>query len=85
MRLSELAVGKKGIIKENYLDPEMTRRLWDLGFTKGTLIEAVQQSPSGDPVAYKVRGTIFAVRQKDAALVEIIKQEVGEDGTDTDT
>ncbi|MGX7012929.1 FeoA family protein [Vagococcus silagei] len=71
MNLSELKIGEKAKIKTLDLDSDMTRRLWDLGFTKGTEIEAIQASPSGDPVAYRVRGTIFAVRKKDAMQVEL--------------
>lgn len=77
MKLTELKIGEKGKIKNLDLDPEMTRRLLDLGFTKGTEIESVQSSPSGDPVAYRVRGTIFAVRKKDAQKIEL-----WEDGAD---
>lgn len=79
MKLTDLKIGEKGKIQTLDLDPEMTRRLWDLGFTKGTEIEAVQSSPSGDPVAYKIRGTIFAVRKKDAKKIELYQED--SDGT----
>lgn len=71
MHLAELKVGETGIIAALHLDAEMTRRLWDLGFTKGTKVEAVQASPSGDPIAYRIRGTIFAIRKKEALGIEL--------------
>lgn len=81
MKLADLQIGEKGKIQKLNLDSEMTRRLWDLGFTKGTEIEAVQSSPSGDPVAYKIRGTIFAVRKKDAKQIDLYQEDT--DGTNS--
>lgn len=49
----------------------MRRRLQDLGIVEGTTIECLQKSPSGDPVAYKIRGTIIALRSEDANKIII--------------
>ena len=38
---------------------------------KDTLIKPIFISPSGDPRAYEVRGSIIAIRKKDAKLVNI--------------
>ena len=38
---------------------------------QGTTIEALQKSPSGDPVAYFIRGAVIALRQEDAQKVMI--------------
>lgn len=43
----------------------------DLGLVQGTTIEALQKSPSGDPVAYFIRGAVIALRQEDAQKVMI--------------
>ncbi|RLK62683.1 ferrous iron transport protein A [Atopobacter sp. AH10] len=71
MYLADLKPNERAIIGEIHHDEAMTRRLWDLGFTKGTPVEALQASPSGDPMAYKVRETVFAIRQKDAKRIEV--------------
>ncbi|MEW5974878.1 MAG: FeoA domain-containing protein [Acidobacteriota bacterium] len=47
------------------------RRLMDLGIVPGTLIEAEMTSPAGDPIAYRVRETLIALRQDQASLVHI--------------
>jgi len=47
------------------------RRFLDLGFTVGTKITAAFKSPSGDPVAYIVRGTVIALRNEDAKKIKI--------------
>lgn len=77
MKLVDLPMGKNAFIKEITTDESMQRRLWDLGFTKGTKVTAIQKSPGGDPVAYKVRGTIFAIRNSEATKIEIIKEKEG--------
>lgn len=48
------------------------RRLLDLGIVKNTKIIPVLKSPSGDPRAYEVRGTLIALRYEDAENIEVI-------------
>ena len=52
------------------------RRLMDLGFLPGTEIELEYTSASGDPLAFRVRGTLIALRQSQAEqiLVEELKR-----------
>lgn len=57
------------IEKIDHPDLEMQRRLLDLGFYQGTHVKKVLVSPSGDPIAYKVRGTTIALRNCDAQYV----------------
>lgn len=71
MNLADLKPNERAIIGEIHHEPSMTRRLWDLGFVQGTVVEALQGSPSGDPMAYKVRGSVFAIRRKDAKRIEV--------------
>jgi DtxR family transcriptional regulator, Mn-dependent transcriptional regulator len=47
------------------------RRLLDLGFVPGTPIEVEMISPAGDPIAYRVRGTVIALRQEQAGVIRI--------------
>jgi len=35
------------------------RRMLDLGLIYGTEVEALRKSPSGDPVAYEIRGQLL--------------------------
>lgn len=42
------------------------RRLLDIGCIEGTKIQCLQKSPSGDPVAYLIRGTVIALRSEDS-------------------
>ena len=47
------------------------RRLLDLGFVPGTEVFAEISSPGGDPTAYRVRGTLIALRKEQAGLIRI--------------
>lgn len=45
------------------------RRLLDLGFVPGTVVRVELVSPIGDPTAYRVRGSVVALRRQQAALI----------------
>ena len=47
------------------------RRLLDLGFVPGTTVTVDLRSPLGDPIAYRVRGTVVALRREQAGLIRI--------------
>ncbi len=47
------------------------RRLLDLGFVSGTTVEVEMASPLRDPVAYRVRGSVVALREEQARLIQI--------------
>jgi len=47
------------------------RRLLDLGFVSGTPVEVEMVSPGGDPTAYRVRGTVVALRREQAGLIRV--------------
>jgi DtxR family Mn-dependent transcriptional regulator len=49
------------------------RRFMDLGILPGTVVEAELRSPSGDPTAYRVRGTLLALRREQANLIHITR------------
>ena len=66
MELSKLAAGSKGIIEGNAFSDGMRKRLYDLGFSEGSVIECVGESLFLDPRAYLVKGAVFAVRNADA-------------------
>ena len=69
--LDDLPLNKDGYIIDLKSQGALRRRKLDLGLIKNTLIKPVFISPSGDPTAYEVRGSIIAIRKKDAELVKI--------------
>jgi DtxR family Mn-dependent transcriptional regulator len=47
------------------------RRLLDLGVVPGTRIAPELVSTAGDPVAYRIRGALIALRREQAAWIEV--------------
>lgn len=69
--LTKLAMNKVAIIESLNCTGDIKRRLLDLGIVKGTAIQPILQSPSGDPRAFRVRGSTIALRKEDAQNVII--------------
>lgn len=69
--LALLRPGEQGRIVQIHCNGFLRRRLLDLGLVPGTLVEAVMSSPWGDPVAYRVRSSLLAIRREDAGKIEI--------------
>ena len=70
-RLSGLAAGQRAIVAS--ISPACRgverRRLLDLGLVPGTEVSAEFASPAGDPVAYRVRGALIALRNQQADMI----------------
>jgi DtxR family Mn-dependent transcriptional regulator len=72
-RLSDLAQGQRGVvvrIAQGCRGPER-RRLLDLGMVPGTIVEAAFSSPTGNPMAYSVRGALIAIRRRQASQIQV--------------
>lgn len=60
--LNQLPIGKKANVAILTADGTTRRRMLDLGIVDGTEIEPLYKSPSGNPVAYLIRGAVIALR-----------------------
>lgn len=60
--LNMLPIGQKANVKELACDGSTRRRMLDLGVINGTEIESLYKSPSGNPIAYRIRGAVIALR-----------------------
>ncbi len=69
--LSELPMGSLGRVKKLNTQGVMRRRMLDLGLVGDTVVEALQISPSGDPVAYLIRGAVIALRADIASTIQV--------------
>ena len=71
--LADLRNGEMGRVRR--LSPAcrgaQRRRLLDLGIVPGTTIRAEFASVGGDPVAYRVRGALVALRRAQAEWIEV--------------
>ncbi|CCZ19731.1 feoA family protein [Candidatus Apopatosoma intestinale] len=77
--LAELPIGSADIIYDINEKGALLRRLMDLGFSCGTAVEKTGISPLGDPCAYKILGTVIALRRQDACKILLTEDENGTD------
>lgn len=71
MSLDCLGVNQRGLITKINSNGIMRRRLMDVGFLPGSSVFCVLSSPSGNPKAYLVKGSIIALRENDARNIEV--------------
>lgn len=69
--LNSLPIGQKGKVLALAAQGNERRRMLDLGLVQGTTVEALQKSPSGDPIAYFIRGAVIALRDEDARKITV--------------
>ena len=72
MSLDKLPINIVGKVNDIKCVEGIKRRLLDLGIIKGTKIEPILLSPSGDPRAFSVRAPLIAIRKEDAENIEVI-------------
>ncbi len=75
MTLDELTLGQNATVTALQATGLARRRLMDLGILPGTVLQAELRSPMGDPVAYRVRGALIALRKSQACEIEITPME----------
>ncbi len=74
--LNELKLKEKGkiIALSFYIRGEERRRLMELGFIKGSLIEPIYNNMLGkDPRVYKIKNTMIALREEQARKIYVMK------------
>lgn len=78
--LATLNVGQQATVRHfaDELQGFSRRRLLDLGLTPGATVTAAMRSLLGDPVAYRVRGTLIALRREQAQQIYIEPAQEGE-------
>ncbi|MBR3382942.1 MAG: ferrous iron transport protein A [Clostridia bacterium] len=70
MRLCELPAHAAGVV-EAVDECDMRERLEGLGLTPGAEVVRLFSAPCGEPTAYSVRGSVAALRRRDAAAVTV--------------
>ena len=71
--LSNLSLGDKCRVNSLIAHGAIRRRFLDLGLIEGTEVIALEQSPSGDPIAYFIRGAVIALRSEEASQILVEK------------
>ena len=69
--LNDLKLGEEARINNICCNETIARRLMDLGIVENTKITPILKSPSGNPRAYEVRGSVIAIRCEEAENIGI--------------
>ena len=67
--LKDVAVGDKAIVKRLSGEGALTRRIMDMGVTKGVEVLVRRVAPLGDPIEVTVRGYELSLRKDEAANI----------------
>ena len=70
-KLADLEPGAHAIVRKVSCEPELLRRLMELGFVPGTPITLVRRAPMGDPIELRLRGTHFSIRTSEADRIDV--------------
>jgi len=71
LHLDDLQPGERAMVLSVGGEGTIRRRLLDLGFVRGTIIEVVRRAPMWDPIEYRLRGFNLSLRAREAHLVEV--------------
>lgn len=67
--LHMVQMNQKFLIQKVEIKGDLKRRLLDLGFVPGSVVEVLKASPLGDPISYRVAGTVIALRKEESQLL----------------
>ncbi len=69
--LSQLPDGAAAEVVQVVAAEPLRRRLLDLGFVPGTVVVPLRAAPLGGMRAYRIRGSTFAIRSREASQVTV--------------
>ncbi len=69
--LTQLPVGSLASVVSIRSNGPERRRMLDLGLIAGTRVQPLFRSPSGNPVAYLIRGAVIALRAEDSSGIMV--------------
>lgn len=72
MTLAEAKIGLPVTVTHIGGDRSFRRRLMELGFLPGTLVELLRVAPLGDPLVFRVRGCNLSIRRREAGCVAVV-------------
>lgn len=72
--LDRLEVGRSGVVVGVGGEPEVRRRLLEMGFCNGASVEVIRRAPLGDPIEFRLRGYHLSLREDQARFVRIAQK-----------
>ena len=74
MKLSELKTGERGVVVRVSGHGSFRKRILELGFIKGNVVNVVLNAPLRDPIEYEVIGYKISLRREEAEMIEVISE-----------
>lgn len=71
--LNKLGIGCRGNVIAVHGEPEVRRRLLEMGFCNGATVEVIRRAPLGDPIEFRLRGYCLSLRDDQARFVQIVE------------
>lgn len=84
MKLSDLKKGEKASIVKVSGHGGFRKRIIEMGFVKGKVVQSLQEAPLSDPVKYRVMGYEVSLRKSEASMIEVISEEEAQKTLHTD-
>jgi ferrous iron transport protein A len=75
--LNKLSIGCSGCVVSVGGDPEIRRRLLEMGFCNGASVEVIRRAPLGDPIEFRLRGYSLSLREEQARHVTVAPNAIG--------
>ncbi len=72
--LLDIPNGSKCVVKSIKKKASATKRLIEMGVSRGAIIEIERVAPLGDPIEIKVKGYHLSIRKEEAQNIEVEKQ-----------
>jgi len=72
MNLLDLQNGEKGIIQKVRGRGAFRRRIIEMGFVTGKIVEVIKKAPLKDPIEYNILGYNVSLRGSEAQLIDIL-------------
>ncbi|HEY1987652.1 MAG TPA: FeoA family protein [Terracidiphilus sp.] len=69
--LSELKVGKSGILVALDLPESVQNHLMHMGFVPDAIVTTLRRAPAGDPTVYGIDGMEIALRRETAGAIRM--------------
>ena len=74
MKLSELKTGEHGVIVKVIGHGSFRKRIVEMGFIKGKMVEVLLNAPLMDPVKYRIMGYEVSLRRSEAEMIEVVSE-----------
>ena len=72
--MSELKTGERGVVVRVSGHGSFRKRILELGFIKGNVVNVILNAPMKDPIEYEIIGYKISLRREEADMIEVISE-----------